>query len=186
MVVLQRNEVGRNRFIFFLTIILSIVTLGGVIRNFPAVSDATRLLLVLLGAAALVALVLSLLQIYVHPKRSQLLLIQGEDSFVIATNAIHEGFKLRFLRDILGEQVRAFNDEERARWKPLEADGFYATLYVRDVRKLILLRLCMMVFDDVFYADRSNRWEHHDSSNTAEPSFSKREMPPLTSWKSST
>jgi hypothetical protein len=43
-----------------------------------------------------------------------------------------------------------------------------------------------MIFDDVFVVDRNNRWEHHDSSSTAEPSFSKREMPPLTSWKSST
>jgi hypothetical protein len=69
----------------------------------------------------------------------------------------------------------------------LEADGFYATLYVRNVRKLIMLRLCTMLFDDVFCVDRNNRWEHHDSSSTSEPSFSKREMPPgLTSWKSST
>jgi hypothetical protein len=50
----------------------------------------------------------------------------------------------------------------------------------------VLLRLCMMIFDDVFVADRNNRWEHHDSSSTAEPSFSKREMPRLTSRKSST
>ena len=90
------------------------------------------------------------------------------------------------MRDILGDNVTAFTDEDRLKWKPLEADGFYATLYVRNVRKLIMLRLCMMIFDDVFAADRSNRWEHHDSSNTAEPSFSKREMPRLTSLKSST
>jgi hypothetical protein len=104
---------------------------------------------------------------------------------VIATNAIHEGFKLRFLRDILGESVAAFADEDRARWKSLEEDGFYAALYVRNVRKLIMLRLCTMLFDDVFFADRSNRWERHDSSSTAEPSFSRRETPRLNSWKTS-
>ncbi len=26
-----------------------------------------------------------------------------------------------------------------------------------------MLRLCTMIFDDVFVADRNNRWEHHDS-----------------------
>ena len=179
MVVLQRNEVTRNRILFFLTIILSVAVLVISFRLSGPVS-------VLLAAVAVAAILLSLLQVYVHPKRTQVLLFQKDEEIVVATNALHEGYKLRFLRDILGENVSAFSDEDRAKWKALEADGFYATLYVRNVRKLIMLRLCMMIFDDVFAADRSNRWEHHDSSNTAEPSFSKREMPRLTSWKSST
>jgi hypothetical protein len=128
---------------------------------------------------------LSFVQLYAHPRRSQVLLFQHDDETVVATNAIHEGYKLRFLRDVLGENVFSFSDDDRARWKSLEADGFYAALIVRNVRKLMLLRLCTMMFDDVFAVDRSDRWEHHDSSSTSEPSFSKREMPRLTSWKSS-
>jgi len=186
MVVLQRNELSRSRTLFFLAIVLSATVLAIVGINFAGASDVARVFFVLLAAVAVVALVLSLLQLYIHPRRSQVLLFQNDEEIVIATNALHEGFKLRFLRDILGENVSAFSDEDRAKWKSLEADGFYATLYVRNVRKLIMLRLCMMIFDDVFVADRNNRWEHHDCSNTAEPSFSKREMPPLTSWKSST
>jgi hypothetical protein len=186
MVVLQRNEVRRTRILFFLAIILSALVLAGIGMNFSGASDGARILLVAVGAVAIAAIVISLLQLYAYPKRSQVLLFQNDDALVIATNALHEGFKLRFLRDILGEQVTAFSDEDRLRWKTLEADGFYATLYVRNVRKLIMLRLCTMIFDDVFFADRNNRWEHHDSSSTSEPSFSKREMPRLTSWKSST
>jgi len=186
MVVLQRNEVSRQRILFFLTVILSALVLSGVGASFAAASDSIRLVLVLIGGIALVALVLSLLQLYGHPKRSQVLLFQSDEEIVVATNAIHEGFKLRFLRDILGDNVSSFTDEDRARWKTLEADGFYAALYVRNTRKLIMLRLCTMIFDDVFVTDRSNRWEHHDSSSTSEPSFSKREMPRLTGWKSST
>ena len=187
MVILQRSDVSRNRVIFFLTIILSVLVLTGIVSRFSAASDGTRVLFVVFGGLAVMGTVLSLLQLYGFPKRSQVLLFQNDVEIVIATNALHEGFKLRFLRDILGENVSAFTDEERERWKPLEADGFYATLYVRNVRKLIMLRLCTMLFDDVFVADRSNRWEHHDSASTSEPSFSKREMPPrLTSWKSST
>ena len=186
MVVVQRNEATRTRIIFFLTVVLSAVALVGIALNFSEASEIVRVFLVLLGAAASVAFVLSLLQLYSYPKRSQVLLFQSYDGIVVATNAVHEGFKLRFLRDILGEQITAFSDEERMRWKSLEADGFYAALCAHGARKLIMLRLCTMIFDDVFYADRNNRWEHHDSSSTAEPSFSKREMPRLRSWKSST
>ena len=186
MVVLQRSEVSRHRVIFFLTIILCVLVLAGIVVNFSGASELARVFLVALGVAAIAAVILSVLELYGHPKRSQVLLFQSDEEIVIATNALHEGFKLRFLRDVLGEQVTSFSDEDRARWKPLETDGFYAALCVRNVRKLIVLRLCTMIFDDVFVADRSNRWEHHDSSSTSEPSYSKREMPRLSGWKSST
>ena len=183
MVVVQRNEVSRTRMLAWLTILLSAAVLGGIADVYSSESDAIRFALVLLSAAALIAVILSILQLYSHPKRSQVLLFQRDDEMVLATNAVHEGFKLRFLRDILGENVFAFSDEERARWKGLEADGFYATLYVRSVRKLIMVRLCTMIFDDVFVADRNERWEHYDCSRTPEPSFTKPEMPALKSWK---
>jgi hypothetical protein len=186
MVVLQRSEVSRHRILFFLSVILSALVLTGVGVSFSAASDAVRVLLIIIGAIAVVALLLSLLQLYVFPKRSQVLLFQNDEEIVVATNALHEGFKLRFLRDILGENVTSFTDEDRLRWKALEVDGFYAALSIRNTRKLMMLRLCTMIFDDVFVSDRSNRWEHHDSSSTSEPSFSKREMPRLSSWKSST
>ena len=185
MVVLQRNEVSRNRLLYILTIILSAVVLAGIIANFSQRSEPAQAFSLLVGAIAVVAVVLSLIQLLAHPKRSQVLLFQRDDEMVVATNALHEGFKLRFLRDILGEHVSSFTDEDRAHWKSLEDDGFYAALYVRNVRKLIMLRLCTMIFDDVFVADRNDRWEHHDSSRTAEPSYSRRERPNLTGWKSS-
>jgi phage shock protein PspC (stress-responsive transcriptional regulator) len=183
MVVMQRNEVSRMRVLGFLTILLSMVVVGGIASIYSSQPDPIRFLLVLLIAAACIAAILSLLQLFSHPKRSQVLLFHRDDDMVLATNAIHEGFKLRFLRDILGENVFSFSDEERARWKGLEADGFYATLYVRSVRKLIMVRLCTMIFDDVFVADPKGRWEHYDCSRTSEPSFTKPDMPALKSWK---
>ena len=182
MVVVQRNEVSRNKVIYFLAIVLSAVILAEALMNFSLSSQIGQLTYVLLALAAILAVALSLIQVFAHPKRSQVLLIHRDEDMVVATNALHEGFKLRFLRDILGENVTSFSDDERARWKPLENDGFYAAFSVRNVRKLIMLRLCTMVFDDVFAVDRNNRWEHHDASNTAEPTYSKREMPRLTSW----
>jgi hypothetical protein len=148
-----------------------------------AASEPTRLLLAVVILAALVAIGLASIQLYAHPTRSQALIFSRENELVIATNALHEGYKLRFLRDMLAENVTSFSDDDRARWKVLEADGFYPSLYIRNVRKLIVLRLCTMVFDDVFVTDRSDRWEHHDSSNTSEPSYSGREMPRLKGWK---
>lgn len=183
MVVLQRSEVSRHRANSFLALILALLVLGGV--AFGAASDTGRVLLYIAAGVAVLSLLLSLIQLYGHPRRSQVLLFQNDEEIVVATNAIHEGFKLRFLRDILGESVTAFTDEDHTRWKALESDGYYPALHVRNTRKLIMLRLCTMIFDDVFLADRNNRWEHHDSASTAEPTFSRREMPRLNSWKSS-
>jgi hypothetical protein len=185
MVVIQRNEVSRNKVLHILAIILSAAVLANGFMNFSQSSQAGHVAYVLLGVAGVLAVVLSLIQLFAHPKRSQVLLFQRDEDMVVATNALHEGFKLRFLRDILGENVSSFSDEDRARWKPLEDDGFYAAFAACNVRKLIMLRLCTMIFDDVFVSDRNSRWEHHDASNTPEPTYSKREMPPLTSWKSS-
>jgi hypothetical protein len=139
--------------------------------------------LFLLGIVALAALVLSLLHLYAHPARSHALLVHRGSEMIVATNALHEGFKLRFLRDILSDNVSTLSDEDRARWKFLEADGYYPAICIRNPKKLLVLRLCTMVFDDVFAVDASDRWEHHDSSNTAEPSFAKGEMPPVRTWK---
>src|SRR5688572_3653926 len=141
MVVVQRNELSRSRFLSLITIVLATSVIATAIWRFSESPAAVRVTLVSLGVIALIALGLALLQVLGHPKRSQVILFQRNGEIVIATNAIHEGFKLRFLRDILGENVFAFSDEERVRWKGLEADGFYATLYVREVRKLIMLRL---------------------------------------------
>ena len=181
MVVVQRNEVSRARVLGWLTILLSAVMIGGIVRVYSVQSELMQFALVVLGAAAALATVLAVVQLYTHPVRSQVLLFHRDEDMVVATNAVHEGFKLRFLRDILGENVFAFSDEERVRWKALEADGFYASLYIRGVRKVIMVRLCTMIFDDVFVADRNGRWEHHDSSSTPEPSFTKPDMPALKS-----
>ena len=58
MVVVQRNEVSRTRFLGFLTILLSVVVLGGIAPMYSSQADPIRFLLLVLSAAALVALVL--------------------------------------------------------------------------------------------------------------------------------
>src|SRR5207237_8845851 len=101
MVVLQRNEVSRNRLLYILTVILSAVVLAGIVVNFSQSSDAVKGFSLLLGAIAALAVVLSLIQLFAHPRRSQVLLFHRDDDMVVASNALHEGFKLQFLPDFL-------------------------------------------------------------------------------------
>lgn len=183
MVVQQRTELGRIRLLYFLTIILSTTALVSVVTLFSQASEGVRLGLLVLGTVALLALILSLLLAYTHPKRSHALLVHRGAEMIVATNALHEGFKLRFLRDILSDNVTVLSDEDRARWKFLEADGYYPALCVKNPRKILMLRLCCMVFDDVFAVDSTQRWEHHDSSSSAEPSFATGDKPSIRSWK---
>src|SRR5436309_14389636 len=63
MVVVQRNEVSRNRLLYILTIILSAVVLFAVAVNFSRSSEAVQVPLVLLPPIAFVAVVLSLVQL---------------------------------------------------------------------------------------------------------------------------
>jgi hypothetical protein len=176
MVIQQRTDVFRNRIVYYLTLLLSLGVIVQAIRT-------ADFFLIVLAVAAVPALILSLIQLYTIPARSHALIIQREGDMIVATNAVHEGFKLRFLRDVLSENVFSFSDEDRERFKVLEQDGYYPAMVIRNIRKVLLLRLCTMVFDDVFCVDNADRWEHHDSSSTSEPTFHKREMPPLRAWK---
>jgi len=183
MVIQSRTETRRNRLLYFLTFILSITVLIGVFRQYAQSPPAMQAVLIILTVLAALAILIAIVQLYAFPKRSHALIIQRDGDMIVATNAVHEGFKLRFLRDVLNEHVFVLSDEDRERLKDLETDGYYPAMLVRDVRKVLLLRLCMMLFDDVFVVDNAGRWEHHDSSTTPEPSTHKREMPPLRTWK---
>src|SRR5436309_14516663 len=101
MVVVQRNEVSRNRVLYILTVILSGVVLSGVGVTFSQTSEPVQVLLVLLGAIPVVAVVLSLIQLFAHPKRSQVLLLQLDDEMVLTITAVDEGYVLPFLRVLL-------------------------------------------------------------------------------------
>jgi hypothetical protein len=170
MVIQQRTELGRNRILYLLSIILAVAVVSGVVAEYSSVGPSTQVRLAIVGTIAAAVIVLAGIQLYSFPKRSHAVLIQRDSEFIIATNAVHEGFKLRFLRDVLSENVFSFSDEDRDKYEALEQDGYVAAMLVRNVRKVLLLRLCTMIFDDVYCVDSSDRWEHHDSSSTSEPS----------------
>lgn len=182
MVVQSRTDIGRNRLLYLLTIILSIAVLVTVGRLYSS-EDSSGILLLILGAAGLLAIFISLIQFYGSPRRSHALLIHSGNEFIVATNATHEGFKFRFIRDILSENMVDFSDADRNYWKFLEEDGYFPALCIKHPKKLLVLRLCTMIFDDVYFIDSTNRWEHHECANTSEPTFSNNDKPQLPHWK---
>ena len=183
MVVQTRSDVRRNRLIYILTIILSIAVLATAILQYSESSDGMRAAFLILSIAGLISIDLSAFQLYGLPHRSRVILIHKGDEMIVATNATHEGYKFRFLRDVMSENMVNFSDADRARWKFLEDDGYFPALCIRNPKKLLVLRLCTMAFDDVYFIDSTNRWEHHDCSSTSEPTFSTPEKPEIREWK---
>ena len=183
MVVMSRSNVLRNRLIYILAIILSTAVLFTAASQYSASSDGMRAVYLILSLTGLLAIILCAFQLYGLPRRSSVLLIHKGDEMIVATNATHEGFKFRFIRDVLSENITNVGDEDRAQWKFLEDDGYFTALCIRNPKKLLILRLCTMAFDDVYFIDSTNRWEHHDSASTSEPTFSTPEKPQIREWK---
>jgi hypothetical protein len=183
MVVQTRTDVRRNRLLYILTIILSIAVLITAILQYSESSDSMRAVFLVLSIAGLLSIGLSAFQLYGLPRRSSVILIHKGDEMVVATNATHEGYKFRFIRDVLSENMTNLSDADRAKWKFLEDDGYFPALCIRNPKKLLVLRLCTMAFDDVYFIDSTNRWEHHDCSSTSEPTFSTPEKPQIRDWK---
>src|SRR6185295_18797767 len=73
MVIQSRTDVGRNRLIYFLTILLSLSALIASISQYSGSSDAMRAVLLILGAAGVLAIVLSTIQLLGLPRRSSVL-----------------------------------------------------------------------------------------------------------------
>ena len=179
MIVLPRNEVTRMRISSIFSVILGLAVLIGVIRTPSDSSELVRAGLLLIGAIAVAALVLALFHLFTRRRTSRAILFRQGDLTVIATNQLHDGFKLRFFRDVLGENMVSFSDEERERWSVLEKEGFHPIFNVRNLRKTYLLSLCFMVFEEVFVFDHTNHWDYFDCRNTSEPTFPERGVGPF-------
>ena len=179
MIVLERSEINRMRAISMLTVILSVAVLVSIGVTFSQSSDAAQGVLLVLGLAAVSAFVLSVVHLWFHNTRSQVILFHQGQDVVIAANHLHEGFKLRLFRDLLNDDLEAFSDDDRNRWSVLTREGFHPVLNVRNARKAMLLPICFMIFDDVFVFDHTQRWDHFDCANTSNPTYAARGVSPF-------
>lgn len=179
MVVLPRSEIKRSKLGAILTLIVAVFAIASAWASFGGAGTGGRIVLVLVTLAAVAAIALALIQILANRHRSRAVIFHDGEQFVVATNHLHEGFKLRFFRDILNENITSFSDEERERWNALNRVGYHAVFRIHNVRKPVLLPLCFMVFDEVFTVDHSRRWDYFNSTNTSEPTFSDRGVGPF-------
>ena len=113
MVVLGRNEINRMRLAGALAIVSAIAVLIGVASTFPGSSGPVRLGLMGLGLVAVVTLVLSIFPLIYRRATSKLLLFHQGNDYVVATNHLHDGFKLRFFREVLSDAVGPLSDDDR-------------------------------------------------------------------------
>lgn len=179
MVVVARSEIKRMRIVSVLTLILAVAVLFGVISNFSDKSEPIQAALAALGLVALAAAPLAGIQLWLDRGPSKAVIFDSGDQMVIATNQLHQGFKLRLFRDLLSEHMVAFSDEERERWSVLTMEGFHPVFIMNNVRKTFMLPICFTVFDEVFVTDGSGRWDYFDCRNTSEPTFAERGVGPF-------
>ena len=179
MVVLGRNEINRARLAGALAIVMASAVLIGIASIFAGSSEPVRLGLVGLGLAGVVTLILSLFQLLSRRSASKLILFHQGNDYVVATNHLHDGFKLRFFRDVLSDGVGPFSDDERIRWNVLSQEGFHPVFVIRNARKTLILPIGYMLFDEVFVCDHTQRWDYYDCRKTSDPTFSRRGVSPF-------
>ena len=132
-----------------------------------------------MGLVAVVTLVLSIFPLIYRRATSKLLLFHQGNDYVVATNHLHDGFKLRFFREVLSDAVGPLSDDDRIRWNGLSREGFHPVFVIRNTRKTVTLPISSMLFDEVFVCDHTQRWDYYDCRNTSEPTFSKRGVSPF-------
>ena len=189
MVVLQRNEVRRHQFVLFLTIILSVMHFNcRLFSIFPERLKRYSLVLDRWGCCRSCRIIsVGIAALRACRNAARFCLFRTKTEIVIATNALHEGFKLRFLRDILGENDYRLQRRGSAALEELEADGFYATLYIRNVRKA---HHAAALHDDLrrCFLSPTATIDGNITIRRTPPSLRSRSVKcrRLTSWKSST
>ena len=179
MVVLTRSELKKAHIGGALGVILAATVLVGIVSNFSGSSDILQIGLLALGLVAVAAIAITLIQFLSHRNTNKIVLFHQADATIVATNHLHEGFKLRFFRDVLNDNLVAFSDEEREQWSALRSQGFHPVFKIQNVRNPFLLPLCFMLFDEVFVWDHTNQWDYFDCRNTSEPTHSERGIGPF-------
>ncbi len=179
MVFFSRREINRMRTGHMLGLLLGLAVLVSVARGFSQSNQVGQFISIVIGLVALATIGIALIQIFSYRGSSKAILFHQDESMVIATNHLHDGYRLRFFRDLLNDHITAFSDEERDQWSSLTKEGFHAVFKIHDVRKPFILPMLFLVFDEVFVSDHMNRWDYFDCRNTSEPTYSRRGVRPF-------
>lgn len=179
MVVLGRNEVNRMRLAGALAIIMSLVALTAVTFIFFDSPEIVRWGLLVLSITAVVTIVVSSMELFSNRSVSKIILFQADNDYIVTTNHLHDGFKLRFFRDIFGDAIGHFSDEDRTKWSVLSKEGIHPVFIIHNTRKTLILSISQMLFDEVFVYDHTGQWNYFDCRQTSEPTSSERGLSPF-------
>ena len=179
MVFFSRREINRMRTGQMLGMLLGLTVLVIVARGFSQSNPTGQFFFILIGLVALATIAIALIQLLTYRGSSKAILFHQDDKMIIATNHLHDGYRLRFFRDLLNDNITAFSDAEREQWSALTKEGFNAVFKIHGVRKPFILPMLFLVFDEVFVSDHTNRWDYFDCRNTSEPTYSRRGVRPF-------
>jgi hypothetical protein len=179
MVFFSRREINRMRTGNMLGVLLALTVLVSVARGFSQRNQIGQFLFIVIGLVALATIALALVQLFSYRGSTKAILFHQDDKMIIATNHLHDGYRLRFFRDLLNDNITAFSDDEREQWSALKKEGFNAVFKIHGVRKPFILPMLFLVFDEVFVSDHTNRWDYFDCRNTSEPTYSRRGIRPF-------
>jgi len=179
MVVLARSEINRMRLVGALAIVMSVAVFVAIGVIFARSSEPVRLSLLGLALAATITLILSTLQLFSRCTASKIVLFHQGNDYVVLTNHLHDGFKLRFFRDVLSDAVGPFSDAERIKWNVLSKEGFHPVFVIQNTRKTLIMPICYMLFDEVFVCDHTQRWDYYDCRKTSDPTLAQRGTSPF-------
>ncbi len=179
MVFFSRREINRMRTGQMLGMLLGLTVLVIVARGFSQSNPTGQFFFILIALVALATIAIALIQLLTYRGSSKAILFHQDDKMIIATNHLHDGYRLRFFRDLLNDNITAFSDAEREQWSALTKEGFNAVFKIHGVRKPFILPMLFLVFDEVFVSDHTNRWDYFDCRNTSEPTYSRRGVRPF-------
>ncbi len=179
MVFFSRREINRMRTGQMLGMLLGLTVLVVVARGFSQSNPTGQFFFILIALVALATIAIALIQLLTYRGSSKAILFHQDDKMIIATNHLHDGYRLRFFRDLLNDNITAFSDAEREQWSALTKEGFNAVFKIHGVRKPFILPMLFLVFDEVFVSDHTNRWDYFDCRNTSEPTYSRRGVRPF-------
>ena len=171
MEVLARKELNRIRLGNALALLMALVVLLGALTFLPHTSNIGRLALIGRIFISILTLLVTVFQLASRLSRSKVILVQRGNDFTVITNSLHDGFKLRFLRDILTDAISPLSDVQRKQWELLDTEGFHPVFVLVNVRKTLIITICCLIFDEVIFYDHKQRWDYYDCTKTSDPTF---------------
>ncbi len=177
MVVVQRSEITWYRVLSLWAFVFSVSILTWTRLGFRE-TEFSKVTVIVLTLFSLVIMTSSLIGLWRFRRRSKVILFkQGPETLLYSSQPIEDGYKFRLFRDVIGEKIvnRYHTDDPES--LPVQVKGFELVLVFSDANMPMILRLCQLLFDDVYMNDPEHVWIRYDSGSDSEPSIWDKQNP---------